>query len=766
MRNRAFNRPIMRNLLLLILLFAGCTATVAQHTVHGTVVDGDGAGVPFASLMRANGEGTTTDVAGVFRLDVGAESEAVTVSALGFATRRLSPPADGKPLTIELDALTTSLDEVVVTGTMKPVSRARSPVPVEVFTAEYFRANPTPSVFEGLQTINGVRPQLNCAVCNTGDVHINGLEGPYTMVLIDGMPIVSGLSTVYGLTGIPQSMIARTEVVKGPAGTLYGSEAVGGLINVITHDPAAAPALAADVMLSGWGELNTDLGFSAGVGAAAHTLVGVNYFRYQNPIDDNGDGFTDLTLQDRVSVFNKWSFARPGDRTFSLAGRYVYEDRFGGQLGWRRADHRGGDEVYGESIFTNRWETFGTYQLPTPARIFLQFSANGHYQNSAYGDTEYDATQYVGFLQLSWRKAVGERHELLAGASYRYTWYDDDTPVTAGFGDGAAVNQPNRTHLPGVFVQDEVTFDRRNVLLLGLRYDHNSRHGHILTPRLNYQHSSADLTTTLRLGVGSGYRVANVFTEDHAALTGARRLVFAEALRPETSWNANANLTHKWFTPGGTVVGLDASTWYTYFTNRILPDYETDPNAIIYANLTGAAVSRGVSLNADASLPRGASLNAGVTLQDVFVRTGTVRDRQLLTETFSGVWRASVPVGRYHLTLDYTGNVYGPMDLPLLGELDDRPARSPWFSTQNLQVTKTLGNGTQLYGGVKNLLDYTPPANSIARAFDPFDRDVAFAPDGSVLATPANPRALTFDPTYVYASNQGRRWFVGCRVGW
>lgn len=90
-----------------------------------------------------------------------------------------------------------------------------------------------------------MKPQYNCNVCNTGDIHINGLEGPYTMVLIDGMPMVSGLSTVYGLSGIPQSLINRVEIVRGPASTLYGSEAVGGLINIITNDPDDVAALSA-----------------------------------------------------------------------------------------------------------------------------------------------------------------------------------------------------------------------------------------------------------------------------------------------------------------------------------------------------------------------------------------------------------------------------------------------------------------------------------------------------------------------------------------
>src|SRR3546814_10657849 len=92
---------------------------------------------------------------------------------------------------------------------MKEVSKLDSPVPVEVYTAKFFKSNPVPTVFDALQNINGVRPQLNCNICNTGDIHINGLEGPYTMVLIEGLPIVSGLSTVSGLRGIPQSQIER-----------------------------------------------------------------------------------------------------------------------------------------------------------------------------------------------------------------------------------------------------------------------------------------------------------------------------------------------------------------------------------------------------------------------------------------------------------------------------------------------------------------------------------------------------------------------------
>src|SRR5690606_1906609 len=166
--------------------------------------------------------------------------------------------------------------------------------------------------FEGLQNVNGVRPQLNCNVCNTGDIHINGLEGPYTMVLIDGMPVVSGLSTVYGLSGIPNSIVDRIEVVKGPASSLYGSEAVGGLINVITKSPEKAPVFSADLMTTSYLEHSLDMAFKNKVGKKVDVLTALSFYRYNNPVDLNGDNFTDVTLQDKVSVFQKWDFGKNG----------------------------------------------------------------------------------------------------------------------------------------------------------------------------------------------------------------------------------------------------------------------------------------------------------------------------------------------------------------------------------------------------------------------------------------------------------------------
>ena len=686
----------------------------------------------------------------------------VKVSGIGYETRSrhvtLSTSSPAVVMNFDLQESVSELQEVVISGTMKEVSKLESPVPVEVYTPAFFKANPVPSLFESLQNINGVRPQLNCNICNTGDIHINGLEGPYTMILIDGMPIVSGLSTVYGLTGIPQSLIERMEVVKGAASTLYGSEAVGGLINIITKKPSSAPAASVDIMGTSWGEVNTDIGLKFSVARGVESLLGVNYFNYQNPIDNNRDGFTDVTLQNRISLFNKWNFERPKERIFSIAARYNYEDRWGGDMQWT-PEFRGGDEKYGESIFTSRWETFGVYQLPIKEQINFQFSANGHKQNSFYGITSYNADQYVAFGQLAWYKSIGSRQDLLVGTAYRYTFYDDNTPATA-VGDR---NNPSEIFLPGIFVQDEISLNPSNKVLLGMRYDYNSIHGSIFSPRFNYKWTSRSKQTVVRFSAGNGYRVANVFTEDHAALTGAREVVFTESLRPETSWNSNLNMVRKFYLTNGTFISLDATAFYTYFNNRIIPDYESDPNKIIYSNLDGSAVSKGVSLNLDLSWSNSFKILAGATYMDVSLTENGETFRQLLTERFTGVWNLGYAFGASGFSIDYTGNLYGPMRLPLLGELDDRAEYSPWWSMQNIQITKRFDKGWEIYGGIKNLLNYTPPDNSIARAFDPFDKQVQFNDQGQVVATADNPNALTFDPSYVFAPNQGIRGFLGVR---
>ncbi len=369
-----------------------------QYPIKGVVVSNNKPLEGATITVEGTKIGTITDQYGNFYLNISKiKNTKIIISHLGYKPQEqiiISYTNDIGLIELQRE---NQLNEVVISGTLKPVSKLNSPVPVEVYTKDFFIANPSPSVFESIGIINGVRPQLNCNICNTGDIHINGQEGSYTMVLIDGLPIVSGLSTIYGLTGIPQSLIEQIEIVKGPASTLYGSEAIGGLINLITKVPENTSKFSFDTFGSGWGEVNMDLGYKYNLSNKSQGIIGLNYFNYSNPIDNNDDGFTDLTLVDRISIFNKIDIKN----ILSIATRFMYEDRWGGEMNWNK-NYRGGDKIYGESIFTKRIELFGKYTFDE--NLFFQFSFNNHNQNSVYGKTIFDANQSIAFGQLVWNK--------------------------------------------------------------------------------------------------------------------------------------------------------------------------------------------------------------------------------------------------------------------------------------------------------------------------------------------------------------------------
>jgi outer membrane receptor for ferrienterochelin and colicins len=693
-----------------------------------------------------------TDKNGVFRIEnIPFGKHELQFSMVGYekTKRNIFVNSDVISLKQSMSVAENSLNTVVVTGTLKEITRAESAIPIEILTPKLFLKNPTPNLFEAMAMVNGVQPQLNCNVCNTGDIHINGMEGPYTMITIDGMPIVSSLSTIYGLSGIPNSLVNRIEVVKGPASTLYGSEAVGGLINVITKNPVSAPVFSADIMATSDQEYNIDLGAKAKF-KNAHTLIGINYFNFQNVMDKNGDNFTDVTLQNRISIFNKWSFDRKDNKVATVAGRFVYEDRWGGETQYEDK-FRGTDSVYGESIYTTRYELIGNYQLPfKKENVFFQYSLSNHSQNSYYGTTPYMAAQTIAFSQLHWNKTINDHFNLLAGIPFRYTFYDDNTPGTL---NSDSVNKPQNTYLPGAFAQAEFKY-KKLTTLAGIRYDYNTDHGNIFSPRLAFKYA-ANSNNIFRLSSGNGYRVVNLFTEDHAALTGAREVVIQNDLKPERSWNANLNYQHS-FIMKDAYINMDASVFYTYFSNKIIGDFGTDPDKIIFDNLNGYAISQGASINFEAAHTNGFKAILGVTYMDVYSieedsSGNKIRSPQLYAPEWSGNFSLSYTITKIGLSIDYTGNIKSPMYLPVVPN-DYRPEKSPWFTIQNLQLTKKIKQGWEIYGGVKNIFDFTPK-DPILRPFDPFDKHTE----------DNNPYGYSFDPSYIYAPMQGRRYFIGIR---
>lgn len=710
--------------------------TPQRHLVSGRVVQAGGGPVPWAGIAVA---GTRREVAadddGHFRLGGMPEgTHNLLVSARGFAAAEVTvtvPDVTGAPLVVVLAPDPVALAGLTVTGTMKSVSVASSPVKVNVVPQAVLRRSATHNLAEALQFTNGVTQQVECGVCYTNSLRINGMEGPYTAVLIDGMPLMTSLAAVYGLNGINPALVEQVEIIKGPASTLYGSEAMAGVVNVLTKDPRFSPRFAVDVSGSSDAEGNLDFALSSPPGDASAFVSG-NVAYNQRWVDGNGDGFSDFPLTRRGILFGKLDLADGGRRQGTLAARYLMEDRFGGVERWTPA-LRGSDQVYGESIRTHRAEFLGSWLPLWSQEVRVEGSYALHDQDSWYGDTRYAARQETAVATLLWGGRRG-RHDLLVGATARYQAYDDDTPATPS---------TERSLIPGLLAQDEFLWTPSLSVLGGVRADHHRAHGVILSPRLAARWSLGEWTA-LRLNAGTGFRVVNLFTEDHAALTGAREVVIASDLRPERSRSLTLNLNQvvEW---GRSPMMIDVDVFHTRFTNKIRPDYDVDPRLIVYDNLRGHGVSRGVAITLNQNVDFDRFLySLGVTVQEVYTADAGVRVQEFFAPAARVTLSATYNARRVPLSLDYTGTVTGPMRMPAYPEPFTRPERSPTWALHNVQGSWRVGEATQLYLAVKNIAGYV---------------------QSDALVDPSRPFGDHFDTAYVYGPLRGRHLMLGVRHG-
>ena len=340
--------------------------TMAQKgSIHGHLSNESG-DLPFATVYLKNTEmGTTSDLSGNYSLEnIVPGSYTLIVSFVGYISERKQIDIQANE-TLRADFMllsSSTLDEIVVTGTMKETYVSASPIKIDVITSKQldtYLPSAASSVVESVQLVNGVQEVVACGVCYTNNISVNGLPGSYTAILMDGTPIYGSLASVYGLNGIPNMIIDRFEVIKGPSSTLYGSEAVAGVINIITKNPENQPLVSADVMTSSHEEVFGNVAMAPRLGKS-NAYIGVNFGYANHYADNNLDGFGDGVNSDHISIFSKLNIYRPSDKLFSLAMKYYYEDRRNGVESFVKdrayRDLRGSDEIYGESIYTNRVE--------------------------------------------------------------------------------------------------------------------------------------------------------------------------------------------------------------------------------------------------------------------------------------------------------------------------------------------------------------------------------------------------------------------------
>lgn len=759
-----------KNMPYLLLLLLLSTSIFAQTAALKGVLQNEGEALPFANVALKNTNyGVASDENGAFEIqNIPLGEYQLQVSAIGYQSHRqfISLQSTG---TVDLGILKIAsseleLDAIVVTGTMKETYLSQSPVKIDVITPKLFEKRASTNALQAVTMVNGIQEVVACGVCFTNSININGLEGPYTAVLVDGTPMFGNLASVYGLNGIPSSVIERMEVIKGPSSTLYGSEAIAGVINIITKSPEDQPFLTVDLLGSSHFEGMLDMAIAPKIGKW-RGLVSWNQFNMNNFINENEDAFADIVHLDRTSIFTKWSLQRPQNQQFNLSAKYYYEDRRNGTEEYLKDRNyrnlRGSDQIYGESIYTNRLELFGTYELPTSPYLRLDYSFSTHEQDSYYGSDYYQAEQDITFANLIWNEQTNKQDWTL-GATARYQYYDDNTQATGN----EAENEPSRQFIPGVFAQNEINFSDKWTVLAGARLDHYDEHGLIFAPRLNVKYQPSTWTT-LRGNFGTGFRVVNLFTEDHAFVSGNRSVTILEDLQPEKSYNLALNLNHVYAGLGGQgTLGIDA--FYTYFTNAIFPNYE-EAGQIIYQNTDGHAVSQGIGFDLQHYFAFPLSVNISSGLLNT---TRTERDEEGNLQTskiefapnWSGNFTVSYQFRKIGLSIDYTGSITGQMALPEVFDVDPltgnlrstpRPTTSTTYTIQNLQLTKEFqpssdtnsGQSWKIYTGIRNLFDWRQQSPLVG--FNDPNFPTGFSPN--------------FDTAYAYGPIHGREIYLGVR---
>ena len=338
--------------------------THAQYSFKGTVKDDKTAEtLTGVNIKVNNSKGAITDFNGQFSLDLAKGSHKIMISYVGYETKLIDVEIDKNMTTyITLSEELSELDVMVVSASKFEQKLEDVTVSVDVIGAKLIDSKNCVTLADVIRNAPGVQlidGQLNI---RAGSGWSYG-TGSRVLVMVDDMPILSADQGEVEFNLIPMENIEQIEIIKGPSSTLYGTEAVAGVINILTKDPMDISNIELESFITSHLEKNIDFAYAPKM-KKLDVLLSGNYFKLDNFLDDNKDNFTDIPFSERLSLFNQWNFKRVSQKKLSFSAKYYQENRSGGVKEWNE-NLRGNDSIYGESIYTDRIELVASYELPT-----------------------------------------------------------------------------------------------------------------------------------------------------------------------------------------------------------------------------------------------------------------------------------------------------------------------------------------------------------------------------------------------------------------
>lgn len=631
---------------------------------------------------------------------------------------------------------TIRLRQVVVTATQHATSRGEAPQAVGVVDKSQMEALSAVSLGESLRLGTGLRVENTCQNCGSNELRINGLGQAYSQILIDSRPVNSSLVGVYLLDQLPTALIDRVEILRGGGSALYGSNAIAGVVNVITREPLANEAsIANTTRLVGGSAIDLSNQFNASVLSrdrrAGLAIFGHN--RHRDAYDRNGDGFSEVGLL-KAHMLGLKGFIRTSDVTkLGLEYHNIHDFRRGGD----RLDlpsplahiSEGGEhDIHCANL---KWDWLPSNGI----RHASLFASMQHVdRQSYYGEREDNdpiGTAYGNTNELTLNYgALYSRHfdtlwfapaELTAGLEHTLDRLADHT-----YGSPDTLHQ--QTGIVSAYLQNEWKQSRWG-FLVGARIDkHTLVNAPVVSPRLNLRYAPTT-HLTLRTGFATGFRAPQVYDEDlHVGAVGGElyRITNADDLRMERSYSATASVNYC-FHIGKLEADLMIEGFYTSITDAFVNELLFDDTTSGYLhyerrNADGATVK---GLNAELTLSpmETMRLQIGGTWQssrysgqgkewDEGIYEQRMERAPNLYAYFTGIYSPTK-----HLQFNISGIFTGPMIVyHHVAEQDKHGAdghvhreTTPSFFDLSLKATYTIpcGESTtlQIDAGIQNLFD-------------------------------------------------------------
>ena len=743
--------------------------------------------IPFASIvLRGTTIGTSTDETGHYRIvNIPEGTYTVAAIALGYtAAEKVVTITAGQTLELNFkmseDAI--GLDEVVITGDRNEQRRKESSVVVSTITPKIFTMTQSVVISEGLNFSPGLRMENNCQNCGFTQLRMNGMEGPYSQILINSRPIFSGLAGVYGLELIPSNMIDRVEVIRGGGSALYGSNAIAGTVNLILKDPINnSYELGLNSGLNGVGMSSSggatpdnSVNFSAtAVSSDIKTGLAVfGFVRDRKPFDANNDTFSELASIANTSIGAR-AFHRFGSRSKITADFFnIKEDRRGGDKHEYPMHEAGITEAVNHNITTGALTYDQFFRELDMLSVFA--SAQQVNRDSYYGAnqslSDYGFTHDLTYTAGAQYKLRLENMNLILGLENQggtlkdtklgYPDYENaeivgNNIVSVPHTENTLVANQTQ-NITGTFAQVDYTYLNFKTTA-GLRYDHyrisdaenqnNNITGNVLSPRVTVMYDFNDKMQA-RLSYAKGYRAPQIFDEDlHIETSGSRRVIHKNSanLKQETSSSFMASIDINQ-SIGNANANLLIEGFYTVLNNPFANSYGA-PDAdgvVIYTrvNAEDGATVKGVNTELTVIPVSSLSLRAGITVQQsMFEAEQEFNERSFFRTPdsygfFTADWNPTKSMG-----ISTTGTYTGSMLVPYFGVSTTELRKSDSFFDLGAKLTyniKVNGATLQLFAGAKNIF------NSYQNDFD---------------------SGIDRDPGYVYGPSQPRTIYVGIRIG-